>query len=179
MVAEHSSGNQPLEGDPDTSEAFQQHVPLLYSVAYSMLGDIMEAEKVVQETHARWLARPPEEAGRPVGLTALTTVLSLVRLRTAQDSGESHLGPWLPEPVRNDSDLSLAESVSAALAAVLDALEHSERTVFLLHNGFGLPYPDIAALTGRPEPSVRMIGARAEAKIRCEPRSVNCRRDGL
>ncbi|MFD0658611.1 sigma-70 family RNA polymerase sigma factor [Thermocatellispora tengchongensis] len=153
------------------AETFRRHVPLLYSVAYGMLGDRQEADGVVQEARARWLAAAERNVAQPpVGLTALVTVLALARLRAARSDGEAHIGPWLPEPLRNESELSLAESVSAALAAVLDALKHEERTVFLLHHGFGMSYADIAALIGTSEPSVRRIDARAEARVRCEPR---------
>ncbi|GGO07948.1 hypothetical protein GCM10010116_16060 [Microbispora rosea subsp. aerata] len=150
-------------------QAFEEHAALLHAVACSMLGDRAEAARVVEETRVRWLAGQGDySAGFPNALIRLVTVLALTRLRAAQVNGEDHIGPWLPEPLRGEPDLKLAESVSAALSTVLDTLDQDERTVFLLHHGFGLAYGDIAAVTGLTEARVRGIDARATARVRCE-----------
>ncbi|MEU6409353.1 sigma factor-like helix-turn-helix DNA-binding protein [Microbispora sp. NPDC046933] len=152
-------------------QAFEEHAALLHAVARSMLGDGGEAARVVEETRARWLAgQGDRSAGFPGALIGLVTVLALTRLRVAQANGEEHIGPWLPEPLRGEPDLKLAESVSAALSTVLGMLDQDERTVFLLHHGFGLAYADIAAVTGLTEEGVRGIDARAKARVRCEVR---------
>ncbi|GAA4188213.1 MULTISPECIES: sigma factor-like helix-turn-helix DNA-binding protein [Microbispora] len=159
-------------------QAFEEHAALLHAVARSVLGDGGEAARVVEETRTRWLARQGDRpAGFPNALIGLVTVLALTRLRVAQANGEEHIGPWLPEPLRGEPDLQLAESVSAALAAVLGMLDQDERTVFLLHHGFGLAHTDIAAVTGLTEEAVDVIDARARARVRCEVRPVR-RNDG-
>ncbi|WP_405084399.1 sigma factor-like helix-turn-helix DNA-binding protein [Microbispora sp. NBC_01389] len=159
-------------------QAFEEHAALLHAVARSVLGDGGEAARVVEETRARWLAgQGDRSAGFPNALIGLVTVLALTRLRVAQANGEEHIGPWLPEPLRGEPDLQLAESVSAALSAVLGMLDQDERTVFLLHHGFGLAQADIAAVTGLTEEAVDVIDARARARVRCEVRPVR-RHDG-
>ncbi|MEU6711268.1 sigma factor-like helix-turn-helix DNA-binding protein [Nonomuraea sp. NPDC046802] len=157
-------------GQDDAAEqAFRQHENLLYSMAHSMLGDHDAAQAVVGETRAHWLAQSSAHPSRsPTGLVRLATVLALARLRTAQSKGESHIGPWLPEPLRDEPELVLAESVSAGISAVFDVLDADKRIVFLLRHAFGLSYADIAAMIGRPERSVRQLDTEAQARVRCE-----------
>jgi RNA polymerase sigma-70 factor (ECF subfamily) len=168
MEAEHSS-DRPAGEDHAVAQAFQQHSALLYSVVFGMLGDSEEAAEIIQEIRDRWVAASAGRPARsPAGLLRLATGLALMRLRAAQSTGESHLGPWLPEPLLNEPGLCLAESVSVAMSIVVDTLQHDERTVFLLRHGFGLSYADIAAVTGHTECHVRRIDAEAGARVRCE-----------
>ncbi|MEU8174446.1 sigma factor-like helix-turn-helix DNA-binding protein [Microbispora hainanensis] len=160
---------RPAEDRRRASQAFEEHAALLHEVARSMLGDAGEAARVVEEARTRWLAGQGDpEAGSPDALVGLVSVLALTRLRAAQANGEEHIGPWLPEPLRGEPDLKMAESVSAALATVLGMLDQEERTVFMLRHGFGLAYADIASVTGLTEEGVRGIDARAKAQVRCE-----------
>lgn len=162
------SPQPPAEG-PCADHVFQRHAALLHAVAFSVLGDDGEAEEIIRETRARWLAEAEGPAPRsPVGLLRLATVLALTRLRAAQSDGESHLGPWVPAPLRNEPELMVAESISAALWTVLGALGRDERLVFLLRRAFGFAYPNIAAVTGLSESEVRRIDAAAEERVRCE-----------
>ncbi|MEU7940082.1 sigma factor-like helix-turn-helix DNA-binding protein [Microbispora bryophytorum] len=164
-ASQGSQGSQAFEA----SQAFEEHAALLHEVARSMLGDGGEAARVVEETRSRWLAgQGDRSAGSPNALIGLVSVLALTRLRVAQANGEEHIGPWMPEPLRGEPDLQMAESVSAALSTVLGVLDQDERTVFMLHHGFGLAYADIASVTGLTEERVRGIDARATAQVRCE-----------
>ena len=45
----------------EASAAFDRHRPLLFSIAYRMLGSVMEAEDAVQETYLRWRRASGEE----------------------------------------------------------------------------------------------------------------------
>ncbi|GLW67541.1 hypothetical protein Arub01_57840 [Actinomadura rubrobrunea] len=161
----------PSERSPDDAAAvaFDQHRDLLLSVAHSMLGHPGEAEDLVREVGSRWLDDSEPGAHRSkAALIRLVTSAAIARLRTAQVSGESHIGPWIPEPLLGEPLLSLAESVSAAMAVVLDALQPNERTVFVLRHGFGLTDDAIAKVTGLREQDVRRIAADATARVRCE-----------
>ncbi len=168
---------EPPADEPCADHVFQRHAALLHAVAFSVLGDDGEADKVVRETRARWLAEADGPAPRsPVGLLRIATVLALTRLRAAHSAGESHVGPWLPGSLRNEPELMVAESISAALSTVIDALGRDERVVFLLRRAFGLAYANIAAVTGLPEAEVRRIDAEAEARVRCAVRPPERRR---
>ncbi|GAA3947482.1 sigma-70 family RNA polymerase sigma factor [Actinomadura viridis] len=165
MGADHPS-KRPIEDDDG---AFHRHGDLLFSVAHSMLGDTKEAAEVIREVRERWLGEDGHRApGSDTALIRLTTCLAIARLRTARNGDGPRIGPWLPDPLLDEPELSLAESISAAMTVVLDALQPEERTVFVLRHGFGLTDSDIASVTGRPERSVRRTGAHAEARLRCE-----------
>lgn len=178
MGAEHSP-ERPRDEDAEAVEAFRRCEALLYSVIHSMLGDHRETEIVLRETRARWLARRGDRSAcSSPGLIRTAAVLALTRLRDARSNGEFHLGPWLPDALREDAELSLAESVSAAMSTVMEALEREQRTVFLLRHGFGFSYADIAVLTGRSEGEVRRIDDQARERMCCGPRPSGRERPG-
>ena len=81
--------------------SYEQLRPLLFSIAYRMLGTVADAEDVVQEAFLR-LERTRRAGTRiesPRGfLTTVTTRLAIDELRSARARRESYFGPWLPEP---------------------------------------------------------------------------------
>jgi RNA polymerase sigma-70 factor, ECF subfamily len=54
--------------------------------------------------------------------------------------------------------VTLDESVSMAHLVVLERLSPAERTSFLLHDVFGLPFAEIADVVGRSPAAVRQLG---------------------
>src|SRR5437773_9937856 len=102
--------------DPDTSEVYERLRPLLFSIAYRMLGSVSEAEDVVQEAFLRYhQAREEVAIESPKSyLSAVTTRLSIDHLRSARSRRESYVGPWLPEPLVADEDADPAEHAETA-----------------------------------------------------------------
>lgn len=158
---------------------FEAQRPRLFRVAYGILGSVADAEEVVQDA---WLRLERSDAGEIDDLGAwLSTVvarLSLDALASARHRRESYVGQWLPEPLVADLEgdpadrVSLDESVAAALLVVLQSLSPAERTAFLLHDAFGMPFAEIAELVGRSEPAVRQLAARARRNAAAaKPRS--------
>ena len=83
-----------------TLEAFNQHRPLLFSIAYRMLGTVMDAEDMVQETFLRWQQVPEQQVHSPKAfLSSIITRLCIDRLRSARVQREQYVGTWLPEPL--------------------------------------------------------------------------------
>ena len=129
---------------PGHAGEFDRHRPLLFSIAYRMLGSVMDAEDVVQEAYLRWRHRPEAEVRSPRAyLSAVVTRLSIDRLRSAQARREEYVGPWLPEPLLADGlenpgaadppgAVELEESLSMAFLVLLESLTPTERAVFLL-----------------------------------------------
>jgi RNA polymerase sigma-70 factor, ECF subfamily len=157
----------------DLSAAFEQLRPQLFQVAYGILGGVADAEEVVQDA---WLRLRRADGERIENLRAwLTTVvarLSLDALDSARRKRESYVGEWLPEPLVAGlaeagpaERITLDETVAAALLIVLERLSPAERTAFLLHDSFGMPFAEIAELVGRSPDSVRQLAARARRNV--------------
>jgi RNA polymerase sigma-70 factor (ECF subfamily) len=155
------------------TERFAQARPRLLRLAYSELGDVGEAEDVVQEAWLR-LQRVDAEAIENLDgwLTTVVARLALDRLRSARARRETYIGPWLPEPLVSDDDpadrVTLDESVSYALLTVLEQLSPAERTAFVLHDVFDLPFGDVAEVVGRTPEAVRQLASRARRHVKAE-----------
>ena len=154
----------------DVLAEFTAHRPLLFTVAYEMLGSAADAEDVVQEVWLRWSAADREDVREPRAyLVRVTTRLALNRLRTLSRQRESYVGPWLPEPLETvpdvADDVALADSVSTAMLLVLETLGSTERAVFVLREVFDVPYEEIAEAVDRTPENVRQIARRARAHV--------------
>jgi len=139
-------------------------------VAYRLLGSVTDAEDVVQDAWLRWDGAAAEDVrNEEAYLTTVVTRLALDRLRSARARRETYPGPWLPEPVAAGADpaaaAELADSLSMALLVVLETLSPLERAAFVLHEVFGEQYPEVAAVLGRSEASVRQLVHRARAHV--------------
>jgi RNA polymerase sigma-70 factor, ECF subfamily len=159
--------------DPDEpAEALR---PLLFSIAYRMLGSVGDAEDVVQETfvrHQRALAESTRIESTRAYLSAVTTRLAIDHLRSARVRRESYVGQWLPEPLLTDDgkeDPALhaeqADSLSMAFLVVLERLNPVERAVFLLHDVFGYGYDEVAQIVGRNVANCRQLATRARKHL--------------
>src|SRR6185503_6373818 len=81
-------------------QAFQTHRPLLFGIAYRMLGRVSEAEDMVQEVWLRWQKQDPAEVrSAKAWLTSAMTRLCIDQLRSARRAREEYYGVWLPEPL--------------------------------------------------------------------------------
>ena len=86
-------------------DEFQSNRPLLFSVAYRMLGSANDAEDVVQDAWLRFSSAQPEDIrSSKAWLTTIVTRLCLDRLKSARATREEYMGPWLPEPVLTSAE---------------------------------------------------------------------------
>ncbi|MEU8480723.1 RNA polymerase sigma factor SigJ [Streptomyces hygroscopicus] len=152
---------------------FEQQRGRLWAVAYRITGSVADADDAVQETWLRWQALPEDEVADPRAY--LTTVISRIcydLLGSARVRREAYIGPWLPEPVvaagGPEDRVTLDESVGLALLTVLERLTPAERTAFILHDVFSVPFPEIAEVVGRSPESVRQLASRARKRVRAE-----------
>ena len=145
------------------AERFTALRPLLFTIAYEILGTATESDDVLQESYLRWaevdLAAVYDTKAY---LARLVTRQSLNALRAAARRREEYVGPWLPEPLLLEeqdasADVLLAESVSMAMLVVLETLGPDERAVFVLREVFGFEYDEIASAVGKSTAAVRQV----------------------
>jgi RNA polymerase sigma-70 factor (TIGR02957 family) len=151
-------------------EPFEEHRPLLFTVAYEILGSVADAEDVLQESWLRWDGADRSHVLDPRAyLVRVVTRQALNRLRTVKRQRETYVGPWLPEPLATTHDVAedaeLADSVSLAMLVVLETLSPLERAVFVLREVFGFEYDEIAEATGRSADAVRQTASRARRHV--------------
>ncbi len=153
-------------------EQFNEYRPLLFGIAYRMLGSVMDAEDIVQEAFLRWQnARDTEIESPKAYLTTIVTRLCLDHLRSARVQREEYVGPWLPEPLVDAQapdvadTAALHESLSMAFLVLLESLTPVERAVFLLHDVFGYDFAEIARIVGKSEANCRQLARRARGYV--------------
>jgi RNA polymerase sigma-70 factor (ECF subfamily) len=149
------------------TEEFEELRPLLFAIAYRILGSVSEAEDAVQESWLRWDASSTVPRSAKAYLSTTVTRISMDVLRSARVRRETYVGPWLPEPLLTDSyedparSAELADSLSTAALLLLERLSPLERAVFVLREVFAFGFEEIAAAVGRSETACRQLAVRA------------------
>jgi RNA polymerase sigma-70 factor, ECF subfamily len=153
-------------------DVFTTDRPLLFSIAYRMLGSASDAEDVLQDAWLRYRGVDPSTIRTPKAFaTTIVTRLCLDRLKSAQRTREDYVGPWLPEPVLTsevegpDTMLQRAESVTLAFLVLLEKLSPEERAVFLLKDIFEYEHAEIADILGTTVDNSRQLLHRAKARL--------------
>ncbi|MFJ9864229.1 RNA polymerase sigma-70 factor [Streptomyces sp. NPDC101165] len=148
-------------------EEFEQLRPLLFSIAYRILGSVSEAEDAVQETWLRYESSPVQPTSVKAYLSAVVSRISIDVLRSARVRREEYVGPWFPEPLLTDPyqdperSAELSDSLSMAALLLLERLSPLERAVFVLREVFAFGFPEIASAVGRSEAACRQLAVRA------------------
>jgi RNA polymerase sigma-70 factor, ECF subfamily len=148
-------------------EEFEELRPLLFAIAYRILGSVAEAEDAVQETWLRYEASPTQPISAKAFLSAVVARVSIDVLRSARVRRERYVGHWFPEPLLTDPyedparSAELADSVSMAALLLLERLTPLERAVFVLREVFGFSFPEVAVAVGRSEVACRQLAVRA------------------
>lgn len=151
------------------SDSFTELRPLLFSIAYRMIGTRADAEDAVQETYLRWQATDRSSIASPKAF--LTTAISRIcidLLKSAHRKREVYVGSWLPEPIIGETmePAELAESLSFAFLHLLESLTPSERVAFLMHDVFDASYLQIADALGTSGANARQLASRAREHLR-------------
>ena len=156
-----------------TTQTYQQIRPYLFSVAYRMTGSASDAEDLVHDAWIRYL-----DAGRPqvdslrAWLTTTISRLALDHLKSARVKREQYTGSWQPEPVLTaevvggpEAAVEQREAVSLAFLTLLEQLGPEQRVVYVLREGFGLPYEEIGEHLGKSAATCRQIFRRAQQRL--------------
>jgi len=161
------------------AERFEGNRARLRAMAYRMLGSGGDAEDAVQEAWLRAARAGADDVANLDGwLTTITSRVCLDMLRSRQARREELAGAadeefGLRAAVGGASDVGgpeqeavLADSVGLALLVVLDRLGPAERVAFVLHDMFGVPFEEIAGITGRSSDAARQLASRARRRVR-------------
>jgi RNA polymerase sigma factor (sigma-70 family) len=158
------------------AERFEEHRAHLRAVAYRMLGSLSDADDAVQEAWLR-LSRADRNDVENLGgwLTTVVARVSLNMLRSRKSRREEPLGVYVPEPIVDRADgmdpeheALLADSLGLALLVVLETLSPPERLAFVMHDMFGVPFDEIAAIVDRSPDAARQLASRARRRVRAE-----------
>jgi RNA polymerase sigma-70 factor (ECF subfamily) len=158
----------------ELANRFDAERPRLRAVAYRIVGSLSEADDAIQEA---WLRLQRTDAGQIESLEGwLTTVVARICLNMLRDRRshlEEPLDAFTPEPIISrepsgdpEQEALLADAVGIALQVVLDALSPAERLAFVLHDMFGVPFDEIAALVERSPEATRQLASRARRRVR-------------
>jgi RNA polymerase sigma-70 factor, ECF subfamily len=155
------------------TDVFHADKPLLFSIAYRMLGSASDAEDVLQDAWVRYRGADRSSIRSPRAfMTTIVTRLCLDRLKAAQKTREEYIGPWLPEPVLTselaspETMLQRSESVTLAFLVLLEQLSPEERAVFLLKDVFDYEHAEIADILGTTTDNSRQLLHRAKVRLK-------------
>jgi RNA polymerase sigma-70 factor, ECF subfamily len=150
-----------------------------------MLGDVDEAEDMVQDAFLRWHQADQQAIRSPEAwLVTVVTRLCMDRLRRLATERSAYPGPWLPEPISTDTAFApsappppdrqaeLASDLSIALLVLLERLAPEERAAFVLREVFGTDYAEIARILERSPDAVRQMVHRARTRVQVERKRV-------
>ncbi|MGK2867372.1 MAG: sigma-70 family RNA polymerase sigma factor [Mycobacterium sp.] len=162
------------------TEEFESLRPHLLAVGYRLTGTYADAEDIVQDAWLRWRGSGDDIVDLRAWLTTVVSRLGLDRLRSAARRRETYVGEWLPEPVVTglDRDDPLAvvvagEDARFAAMVVLERLTPDQRVAFVLHDGFGVPFGDIADVLDVSAAGARQLAARARRAVQHAPPPVS------
>ncbi|CAJ1502266.1 sigma-70 family RNA polymerase sigma factor [[Mycobacterium] kokjensenii] len=157
-------------------EDFEALRPHLLAVAYRLTGVFADAEDIVQDAWMRFAAAERDQIRDPrAWLTTVVSRLGLDRLRSAARRRESYVGEWLPEPVVTGFDddplaaVVAGEDARYAAMVVLERLTPDQRVAFVLHDGFAVPFGEVAAVLDTTEAAARQLASRARKAVAADP----------
>ncbi len=168
------------------AELYNAYKPLLFSIAYRLLGSVMDAEDLVHDVFVDWerVEAKGDRSGQVIEqakayLCRMVTNRAVDQLRAAKRRRARYVGEWLPEPLVSDAadhadsahvnplqHVLLQDSLSMAYLVMLEALSPIERAVFLLRETYAYDYEEIAGIIDRKADNCRQILTRARRKLR-------------
>jgi RNA polymerase sigma factor (sigma-70 family) len=161
--------------DNDLS-AFLQTRARLFGIAYRMLGDVAEAEDIVQEVWIRWQTTDRSRVRNPPAfLVTAATRLAINVLHSARARRETFICRSLADAIDTSAnpaaEAEREEGLQFATLLLLEKLSPTERAAYLLREAFNYPYRNIADILRMKEANVRQLVTRARDHVSGQPRS--------
>jgi RNA polymerase sigma-70 factor, ECF subfamily len=152
-------------------ELYSQFQPLLFSIAYRMVGTVSDAEDIVHDVYVQASEKTIEHVeNKKAYLCKMVTNKCIDHLKSAGHKRKVYTGPWLPEPLvlkENDPvyEVMNGEAVSFAILLLLEKLKPMERAVFILREVLDYDYATISQILNRSEPNCRKVFSRVKSKF--------------
>lgn len=154
----------------------------LFGIAYRVLGDMAEAEDVVQDVWLRWQTtdrRVVRDAAAFLATTA--TRLAINVIQSARARRETSVAAWQPEPFDTSGDPRLAaerdEELACGVRMLLERLTPTERAAYVLREAFDYAYRDIASVLRLAEANARQVVSRARKHLVSRRATITSSRD--
>ncbi|MES9700108.1 sigma-70 family RNA polymerase sigma factor [Bacillus sp. JJ927] len=161
----------------ETEQLYEAHKSLLFSLAYRILGSVMDAEDIVHDVFISLNNKDDIQSVENIKayLCKMVTNRSIDKLRSAAHKRNVYVGMWLPEPLVEENDnpsdsYVMKESLSTAYLLLLLQLSEVERIVFILREVFSYDYEEIASIVGKSSVNCRKIFQRARKSIVDKPK---------
>jgi len=159
----------------ELKEAYQTYKPLLFSIAYRMIGSIADSEDIVHDILLVLYEKEElenEVLHKKAFLCKMVTNRCIDYLNSARMKKEKYVGSWLPEPLvyleENNhplSNLLREDKISYALLTLLEILTPIERAIFILREAYDYSYSEIGDIVGKSDSNCRKILSRARQKL--------------
>ncbi|MGH9372384.1 MAG: sigma factor-like helix-turn-helix DNA-binding protein [Vicinamibacterales bacterium] len=135
-----------------------------------MLRSPAEAEDIVQDVWVRWQTADRSMVRDAAAFLVTTaTRLAINVLQSARSRRETHVAPWLPEPVDTSADTGLGverrEALELGVLLLLERLPPAERAAYILREAFDYAYRDIANILRIEEANARQVVTRARQHV--------------
>jgi RNA polymerase sigma-70 factor (ECF subfamily) len=169
-VADSENRDDGRQTHIELSDAWRANRRYLLGVAFRMVGNIGDAEDVVQEAFARLLRVDLDEIDDVRGwLVVVVTRLSLNQLNSARHRHGTGSEPPEQADLADPADrVTLDDSIRLALLVVLERLSPAERATFVLHDAFQMPFDAIGSILGRSPAACRQLASRARRRMESE-----------
>jgi RNA polymerase sigma-70 factor (ECF subfamily) len=149
-------------------EDIHHHRPLLFSLAYHILGEVQEAEDIVQDVFESWFSKRPDVQFAKAYLSRAVVNRAFDRLEGLKKAREVYKGVWLPVPVISETpsrEETLPDPLPYAMLSLLEKLNPVERAAFILRQAFDTSYEEIAEICTMTEDNARQLVHRAHEKL--------------
>ena len=154
------------------TEIFLEYRPLLFSMAYNMLGSIDTAQDIVQDTYLKWIGTDTAAIKHTKAfLVKSVTNRCINYLNSARVRREEYIGVWLPDPLPvadpggAQTGLETYHALSIGMLLLMERLTPQERAVFLLKEVFAYDYSELAEIFDKTTDNCRQILKRAKDNL--------------
>ncbi|MBS1607003.1 MAG: sigma-70 family RNA polymerase sigma factor [Bacteroidetes bacterium] len=154
------------------ADIFLEYKPLLFSIAYNMLGHVDEAEEMVQDSFLKWMeVEIASVRQQKAFLVKMVTNACINHLNSARARREKYVGIWLPEPLQNytpdtgHARIETYHALSIGMLVLMEKLTPQERAIFLLKEIFAYDYYELAEIFNKSTDGCRQILKRAKENL--------------